>query len=116
MSKIKVSYNLISDDQNIKYEGFGIKKNNRIIIKEKNLIFVLEANDKTISLNRKSNEYELCLFLNEDNSNGYLINEIGKINLEIKLLEYKYENNIINISYLLNDQKFTLKLNYEVVE
>lgn len=117
MSKIKINYELITNDNNIKISSVGIKNDNKIILKDKDVTFVIENKGNIISLIRKNKEYELVLNLKEQDSNGYYnIFLIGKIDLNPILIKKEMEENYLKITYELNDQRFNLEVKYEVIE
>jgi hypothetical protein len=117
MAKVKINYELISNEDNIKINSIGIKNNNKIILKEENITFVIENKIDSISLIRKNNEYELALNLKENDSDGYYnIFLVGKIDLKPVLLKKEENENYLKMTYELNNQTFNLEVNYEVIE
>lgn len=117
MSKIKINYNLKTNDNLTSIESKGIKNNNTITFKDNDVMFKLKIEEDKLIINRSNDEYSIDLNLSLENSFGYYcLNNIGKFKLNIKTDQITLDENSIKIKYNLNDDLFELDLIYEVIE
>ncbi len=118
MSKIYIKLELTSDNASYLYEGFAIKKNNKIIYNDEGIMTSILLGD-TIWLSRKK-DYEIKMgFLSNAKIKGTYIIPEGKFDLVTETKDLKLLENSIKIKYklMINNafiDDFELNLNYSI--
>lgn len=114
MSKVFLNAKLVSDDDNLNIEIYGIKTDNKIVYKENNITVTILILNNKIEMNRVCNEYEIKLIFEkgkntESNYSLFGTSKIFKLNTYTQLLEI--EDNKLNINYNLegNNYSYCLK-------
>ena len=118
LSKIRINAHLKSKDDNLTYNGYGIKNKNIIMYTNKNIMTKIIIDD-VITLERKK-DYLLKINLKEGiNLEGEYITNYGTIKLETYAKEITRENNTLKLTYdlIINDEfidTFTYNLEYSI--
>ena len=105
MSKIRIKTLLKSNDEIYKYEGFGMKRKNKIIYFDNNIKTVIVL-DNVVTLTRTL-DYEINLkFKLNEKLDSYYLTDFGKIDLQTETKFIKQEENRLEVHYsLLNENK-----------
>ena len=112
MPKVKINY-FLNSNKTRTFETTGVLNKNLLTFKDEEVMFVFDI-EKCI-LKRKNDEYDLYLsFL--DNKSSLNMKKLGIININLKTKNLEKNDNIIIINYLLNEEEFNLKINYEGIE
>lgn len=109
MSKIKLNAILNSNFENLDIKTVGIKSNNKIVYKENDITVTILIYKNKIEINRLNNEYSLNLVF-EENKNTKSIYKLFNISknfiLDTKCTKLVIDEKIINIEYIIEDNKF----------
>lgn len=117
MSKIKIHYTLIHENDVIEFSTLGIFNQNKIHFKEHDTTFDIFISEDSVLLKRKNQDYSLCIEFNITNSKGtYNIDKIGEIELIPTINKLLIKEGQVEIDYILNDETFKFNLQYEVIE
>lgn len=108
MSKVKINY-ILKSDRIRTVETEGILNKNHLVFKDDDIMFNIDLDN--LILNRENEEYNLTLDF-KNNKGSLKVKKLGLV--DIKLITKKIDN--LNIKYILNDEEFELKINYEVIE
>lgn len=111
MSKIKIKYMVKNSNEIITNECLGILKNNLITYNDNGIMTSMDL-DK-LELIRTTDEYEIKMNFNDNIC--YIMNAEGTINIDLELKIKKTENNRVYIEYILNNEIYYYKLEYEVI-
>ena len=114
MARCKVSYK-INDES---FDILGIKKDNTLTFMENDIKFKINIKENDVELIRENNEYKLKIILSNDAHATYELKNVnvGKLNIDIKLLKLDIKDHSIKAKYKLDDALFNLDLKYEVIK
>ena len=116
MPKIKIKYELKSNDDIIKKELLGIKRKETIIFNDDNILTNITISNDNIIVKRDNNESCLTICLGNINKGTYFLKEYNKqIDIDINFKEKQVTDNMIYFRYESNDNKIEYKLYYEVI-
>ena len=116
MGKIYLKAHLLSDEENLNIEVYGIKTNNKIIYKENDITVTILIFDNKIEMNRSCNDYKINLNFekNKKTISTYQVFSGTKIfDLETITKKLKIEDKVIEINYILEGNGFKYKLEME---
>ena len=116
MSKIKISSNLISNDENLNIETNGIKRDNIIIYKEDQICVTISVFNNKIKMKRVHPDYivELIFEKNKETlSNYWFVGGSKNFKLSTKTKKLIVTDKEIEIEYILEDNSFKYKLELE---
>lgn len=116
MPKIKINYELKSNNDIIKKELLGIKRKETIIFQDDTVLTNITISNNNIIIKRDSSDTCLTIFLGDITKGTYLLKDYNKqIDIDISLKEKQVTNNMIYFKYKSNDNKVEYKLYYEVI-
>lgn len=106
---------VLKGEENLDFITDGIKKNNKITYKENNILVNVSIFKNKIIMNRKCNEYEIELLLEDKKKTISTYSVFGgtkKFDLETKTKKLVIMDDRIDVEYNLedNDFKFTLEV------
>ena len=116
MGKINLKAKLISNEENLDIEVFGIKTNNKIVYKENNITVTILMFDNRIEMNRTCNEYKINFIFEKDKKtiSTYQVFGMPKIfDLETKTKKLNIKDNSLELEYELEGNKFKYLLEME---
>lgn len=116
MSKIKIKIKEKTNENTI-FEGYGIKKDNKLIYYDKHDKTEFIMNDTKIELIRTTDDSILHLILNPIKPSAtYTINDQGTINLPISNVNIKQNETELTLNYQIEEEKFQIQIEYQVIE
>ena len=116
MAKFKISSNLLSDEGNLVINTNGIKNKNKIIYKENEISVTILIFDNKIEMKRVHPDYiiELNFDINKETYTNYQFIGGDKVfKLTTKTKKLIISDKKIEIEYVLEDNKFSYKLELE---
>ena len=116
MGKIKLTATLISEEENLNIEVFGIKTNNKIIYKENNITVTILILNNRIEMNRACNEYKINLIFekNKNTMSTYQVFGMPKVfDLHTNTKKLIIKDNSIKLDYELEGNNFSYALEME---
>lgn len=116
MGKISLKAKLISDEENIIIETFGIRTRRKIVYKENDITVTILIFDNKIEMNRLCNDYKVNLVFekNKKTISNYEFFGGNKIfELETYTKKLNIDNNKIEINYVLEENNFKYTLEME---
>ena len=117
LAKIRINYDLKTNDETIKKEILGIKNNNVIVFKDDEYIVNIQVLDNKIIMKRENNEVILEIHLGIVNKCTYFLKQYkSNLELDIKLIELKINDLNVYFKYELNDELKEFNLKYEVIK
>lgn len=117
LAKIRINYDLKTNDETIKKEILGIKNNNVIVFKDNDYTVNIQLFDNQIIMRRENNEAILEISLGNINKCVYLLKQYkNNLELDIKLIELKINDLNVYFKYELNDEIKEFNLKYEVIK
>lgn len=111
MSKVKIKYSIKNSNETICNECLGILNNKKISYCDNKIMTTF--NIDTLELIRKSDDYEIKILFN--NNICYINNNGNELKIELKIKNLKKEINKIYIEYILSNEIYSYKLEYEVI-
>ncbi len=116
LAKIRINYELKTNDEKIKKEILGIKNNNIIVFKDNDYKVNLQILDNQVIMKRENDEVILEIHLGSVNKCICFLKQY-KSNLELDIKLIKLEINDLNVyfKYELNDELKEFNLKYEVI-
>lgn len=117
MGKISLKAKLISDEENLDINVFGIKTGNKIVYKENDIMVTILIFNNKIEMNRTCNEYKIN-FIFEKNKNTistYQVFGMEKIfDLETITKKLIIKDQSIVLDYELEGNNFSYFVEWEV--
>ena len=115
MGKISLKAKLVSDEEKINIETSGIRNQNKIVYKEKDLTVTILTFDNKIEMTRVCNDYKINLNFDKKKktiSNYQIFGGNKVFELETYTKKLNINNNKIEIEYVLegNNFKYTLEM------
>lgn len=116
MSKIKIKTKE-KTRQNIIFEGYGIKTDDKLIYYDKQDKTEVIMYDTKIELTRTTNDGILYLNLDPIKPDAtYKIKDQGIINLPISNVKIKQKETELTLQYQIDNEKFEIEIEYQVIE
>lgn len=116
MSKIKIKTKE-KTRENIIFEGYGIKIDNKLIYYDKQDKTEVIINDTKIELTRTTNDGILYLNLDSIKPDAtYTLKDQGTIKLPISNVRIKQKETELTLQYQIEEEKFEIEIEYQVIE